>query len=234
MLCDKEKKMKPIKYLRVLFQPEISAAELVKFRGAIIGAVEREAKLFHNHLEDDRLRYGYPLIQYKRQGGKPVLVCLNEGTEEIHALFQRRLGVLQLGDREVEFKVASLDLQEWRLEVSPQFFRHGIRNWLALNGENYERYRALSDDASRRSFLARILRGNILAMAKGLDWFIEQEVLVTLHDFSGPRRVPYKDATLMSFDAVFSCNISLPSGIGLGKGAARGFGVVRKIREYVN
>jgi len=223
--------MQKVRYLRIQYQPEISAAELPKFRGAIADAVGPQYPLFHNHLGDDRLRYAYPLIQYKRIRGKPVLVCLKEGTDEIHALFQQHVRTIQLGEREVQLQIEAIDLREWALEVSPRFYQHRISNWLALSGENYQRYRTLPDDAARHAFLSQILRGNLLAMAKGLDWYIQSEVLVALHDVSAPRPVRYKDATLMAFDAHFSSNISLPYHIGLGKGAARGFGVVGKGRE---
>lgn len=226
--------MTRIQYLRVQFQPDISAAELPKFRGAVIEAVEREHRLFHNHLDDERLRYAYPLIQYKRLHGKPALICLNEGTDEIHALFQQRVRTLRLGAREIELQVEAIDLKEWTLEVSPRFFPQRIRHWLALSPDNYPRYQLLESAEARRAFLAHILRGNLLAMAKGLGWYIEQEVLVALHEFSDPRPARYKDTTLMAFDATFSSNIALPPFIGLGKGAAKGFGVVVSLMKNRN
>ena len=226
--------MKHVQYLRVQFQPEITPAELPKFRGAVIQAVEREHLLFHNHLDEERLRYAYPLIQYKRLRGKPALVCLDEGTDAIHALFERRVRTLHLGTREIELQVEAIDLKEWTFEVSPRFFPQRIRNWLALSPDNYPRYRQLESRAAQHAFLAHVLRGNLLAMAKGLGWYIEQEVLVALHDVSTPRPARYKDTTLMAFDASFSCNIALPPNIGLGKGAAKGFGVVESLMKNRN
>jgi len=220
--------MKQIKFLRIRFQPTIQAAELPKFRGAVIQAVEQSHILFHNH-QGDAFRYAYPLIQYQRERGYPVIVCIEEGVDEIHALFERRIDRLRLGARAIDLKVDAIDLKEWRLEVSPRFFQQHIRHWLALSSDNYTRYQRLSDELERRAFLANILRGNLLAMAKGLGWYIEQEVLVAMHEISSPRPVFYKDTRLMAFDATFSANILLPPGIGLGKGAAKGFGVVRSV-----
>ncbi|MFM8448594.1 MAG: hypothetical protein ACKOAY_00680 [Haliscomenobacter sp.] len=48
--------MKQIKFLRIRFQPTIQAAELPKFRGAVIQAVEQSHLLFHNH-QGDAFRY---------------------------------------------------------------------------------------------------------------------------------------------------------------------------------
>ena len=218
--------MKKIKFLRIQFQPEIAAAELPKFRGAVVEAISREHVLFHNHLDDGRLRYAYPLIQYKRLGGKPAMVCLNEGTDEIHALFQQRIRTLRLGAREIELSIQSIDLREWTLQAGKRLYPYRLVNWLALSPDNYRPYRDMPDESERLRFLSSILRGNLLAMAKGLGWYIEEEVRVVLHGVRGPRPVPYKDARLMAFDAAFSCNISLPGSIGLGKGAAKGHGVL--------
>lgn len=33
--------------------------------------------LFHNHLNDREFLYGYPVIQYKRIGRNPALVCVD-------------------------------------------------------------------------------------------------------------------------------------------------------------
>jgi hypothetical protein len=87
----------------------------------------------------------------------------------------------------------------------------------------------MPEDSEKHRFLSTILRGNLLAMAKGLGWFVREQIEVRLHDVSPPKPVQYKSTRLMAFDAAFSCNISLPASIGLGKGAAQGFGVVGKI-----
>ena len=226
--------MHKIRFLRIQYQPEISAIELPWFRGAIVAAVSREHLLFHNHLSDDQLRYAYPLIQYKRIGGKPVMVCLNEGTDEIHALFQQHLRTLRLGHREVELSIEQIELKEWTLQVAERFYPYRIRQWLALSPDNYQTWRSMPEDSEKHRFLSTILRGNLLAMAKGLGWFVREQIEVRLHDVSPPKPVQYKSTRLMAFDAAFSCNISLPGSIGLGKGAAQGFGVVNSLIKNRN
>lgn len=217
--------MKKIKFLRIAFSPEISVAELPRFRGAIIAAVGPEHHLFHNH-QGDQLRYGYPLIQYKRQHQKPVLVCLEHGADEIHALFAQRVRTLRLGHREIALEIESINLREVVLQVWERQFVYRIQHWLALNSEHYREYRQMEAAAERERFLTSILRGNLLSMAKGLGWYVDRPIQLQLHELSEPRLSDFKDTKMMAFDARFSCNIHLPSGIGLGKGAAKGFGVV--------
>lgn len=61
--------------LVVTFANDLPAHDLSLFRGAVISTVGQEHVLFHNH-QGDKLRYSYPLVQYKRIGGKAALVCL--------------------------------------------------------------------------------------------------------------------------------------------------------------
>lgn len=221
--------MRKLKFLRIAFVPEISAVELPLFRGAVIQAVDRENILFHNHREEG-FRYAYPLIQYKRQHHKPVLICLDEGADAIHALFQQRVRQLRLGQRHIDLEIEAINLREVTLQVWDRPFRYRIHHWLALHGPVYQDYRNKATDAERLRLLESILRGNILSMAKGLDWFIEQKVEVHIHRLIATRVVDFKNTQMSAFDVEFDCNVLLPGGIGLGKGAALGFGVVSTLK----
>jgi hypothetical protein len=214
-----------LKYLRIGFQPEISAIELNYFRGAVIKAVNKENVLFHNH-EEEGFRYGYPLIQYKRIKGKPVLVCLQEGTEQIHDFFGRKITKMQLGNRSIEISIESMNLKDITLEIGKQHYHYEINKWLALSSESFKAYKDMESNEERKGFLSRILRGNILAMAKGLKWFVKEQIEVKLYKLEGPILTDYKETKLFSFEGTFSCNINLPSSIGLGKGSAKGFGTI--------
>jgi len=218
-----------LKYLRIGFQPEISAIELNYFRGAVIKAVNKENVLFHNH-EEEGFRYGYPLIQYKRIKDKPVLVCLQEGTEQIHDFFGRRITKMQLGNRSIEISIESMNLKEITLDIGKQHYHYEINKWLALSSESFKAYKDMESNEERKGFLSRILRGNILAMAKGLKWFVKEQIEVKLYKLEGPILTDYKETKLFSFEGTFSCNINLPSSIGLGKGAAKGFGTITAMR----
>lgn len=222
--------MRKLKFLRIAFAPEISAQELPLFRGAVIDAVKRENILFHNHQEEG-FRYAYPLIQYKRQHHKPVLICLDEGADAIHLLFQQRVRQLRLGQRHIDLEIEAINLREFTLQVWDRPFRYRIHHWLALHGPVYQDYRAMTQESERLRLLESILRGNILSMAKGLGWFIERKVEVNIHRHMGTQVVNFKDTQMSAFDVEFSCNVLLPGGIGLGKGVALGYGVVSIARE---
>jgi hypothetical protein len=127
----KQNSVKKIKYLQIQFKEEISADELPKFRGAVIAAATRDNVLFHNHI-DENYRYAYPLIQYKRIGKRPTMICLEAGTEEIHAFFSRPNATLQLGEREMPCQIERLFLNEITLQTWEKTFTYQLDRWLAL------------------------------------------------------------------------------------------------------
>lgn len=221
--------VRKLKFLRIAFTPEITPVELPLFRGAVIAAVNRANVLFHNH-QDEGFRYSYPLIQYKRQQRKPVLICLDEGADAIHELFQQRVRQLRLGQRHIELDIEAINLREITLQVWDRPFQYRIHHWLALHGPVYQDYRNKATDQERLQLLESVLRGNILSMAKGLGWYIERRVEVRIHRLLGTRVVDFKETQMSAFDVEFECNVLLPSGIGLGKGAALGYGTISTLK----
>ena len=78
--------MPKIRTLLLQFTNEISSTEIPKYRGAVIASLENKNILYHNHL-DDKFRYAYPLIQYKRLHKKAAILCIGEGINAIHEFF---------------------------------------------------------------------------------------------------------------------------------------------------
>jgi Cas6b C-terminal domain/Cas6b N-terminal domain len=221
--------MKNIRYLRISFEVDISLEELPKFRGAIVAAVSLDNQLFHNH-DGEQFRYAYPLIQYKRQHGKAVIVCLAQGTDEIHALFATGNKQIQLGDRTVDLRIENMSLRDYTFSLMPTDQTYHLNRWLALQGDKHKEYQTYTSDTDRRSLLESVLRGNILSMAKGLDWFIDGRVEVKILEFQAGSPILHKDTAMTPFAIRFSCNVSMPDAIGIGKGAARGFGVLGRVK----
>lgn len=223
--------MKKIRYLTIQFDNEIEPWELPAFRGAVIAKAGNEHILFHNHLNDREFLYGYPVIQYKRVGKKPMLVCLDYGTDEIHHFFNSDNLVVKIGDRETTLIVRKLNLNQINLQVWEKSFHFVIRNWIALNQENYLKYALLKDELSKTEFLENILKGNIISFAKGVKWDIEKQISLRIDNIVSEKQVPYKKTRLSAFDVEFRTNVFLPDFVGLGKGVSLGFGTVKNIGE---
>jgi hypothetical protein len=101
---------------------------------------------------------------------------------------------------------------------------------LALNSSNYKKYKQIEGESDRIDFLERMLTGNILSMAKGLNWKLENKVTAKILQSERMKKVHYKGTELISFDLSFKTNVSLPPRAGLGKGTSIGFGVTRKLK----
>ena len=224
-----------INILTVRFANEIRSDEVPLLRGAVINATEGASALFHNHAEDDRLRYAYPLIQYKRIGGKAAIVCLGEGTEAIGQFFASCRFDVRLGDRPLTLEVESVKANRFTLQAWDDLFAYRISRWMPLNAENYRAYCQAEGLSDKVDMLERMLRGNILSMAKGLGIHFERQVVATVTKLGEPKAIYYKGVKMMGFDASFKTNVSLPNHIGLGKGVSIGNGMVvrweRKIKN---
>lgn len=219
--------MKKIRTLLVAFDNHLNSWETSAFRGAIIEKVGREHLLFNHHLEDKKYLFQYPLIQYKSIRKKPAILCLGEGVDEIHKLFNKPSWEIDLKGKKTDLVIENLNLNSFNLNVWSKSFDYRLYNWFALNENNYRKYSSLDNEIDRLEMLERILIGNILAFAKGMDWHIDKEIKVRIHAIKNTKQLKYKNTHLMAFDVDFSCNVFLPNYIGLGKGASHGFGVVR-------
>lgn len=221
---------KRIKCLQVYFENEIKPWEVPAFRGAVIATAGKEHILFHNH-EKDKFRYSYPLIQYKQIQGKPMIMSLGEGIDEVHHFFEKMQIGIMLGDRPYELKISNIFLQQQIMQVSDKLWDYHIDNWLALNNDNYIKFKSLLSLKEKLEILQKTLIGNILSFAKGIDWTIDKEIKLFITDLHGSSPITYKGQKLLAFFADFKTNVYLPNFIGLGKGASTGFGVVKRRRR---
>lgn len=223
--------MPKVRYLKVTFANPILAREAPCFRASVIEATARQSALFHNHTPDSGSIYRYPLIQYKPLFKKASIICLNEGTDDIHYLFQRRDLSLRIGDRQETFQIEDIHLNYFNVQCWQGQLEYALKDWQALNQDNYQRFQALGTEIERLQFLEKLLLGNILAFAKGIGWCPEGALQVQISRLKGSRWLPYKGRKVLCFSLNFRCNASFPNFIGLGKGVSVGFGSLLEIRD---
>jgi hypothetical protein len=217
-----------IRFLKIQFANHLEPWELPAFRGAIIDKTLRQSVLFHNHTEEG-YRYAYPLIQYKVNKKKAVVVCLNAGTDDIHYLLGLRDLRLRIGERTETFQIEDIHIKYHQVQAWDSRFSFSLRNWNAFNQDNYKAYQQLSEkEEDVRPLLKRILIGNIISFAKGIGWDVDRQIEVDIIEITKEVWIPYKGTNLLAISLDFSTNVSLPSWIGLGKGSSLGFGVVRQ------
>lgn len=220
--------MPKIKTLIIRFNTPIKRTEIPLFRGAVIAALPSCNVLFHNH-DGDKLRYAYPLIQYKRIGGNASIVCVGKGVEsigELLVLWNNKS--LQIGNKEEGFSIENINANQTEVQCWDSSFCYRLRDWLPLNENNHAVYMETNSIIERMKTLERILIGNILSFAKGINLQISKPIKLSIESIENSRTVKYKHIPLECLDITFSCNVSLPLYIGLGKHSSVGFGILTK------
>ena len=187
--------------------------------------------LFHNHKENGENRYGYPLIQYKIINGDPVVIGLEKGAELIIENFLDIKELVLAGEKytnpEGRLKVNELELKVHSDLRIPKYKYELITPWMGLNQSNYKKYKNKIESKPEEvqwDFLKKILIGNILSFAKGIDWWVEDEIEL-VPDLEAIN-VKFKNKDMIGFVGEFYSNIRLPNKIGLGQSTARGFGTI--------
>ena len=227
--------MKYVRTLTVITDAEIRQNEIPLFRGAVINSLgEHPNVYFHNHLDDDKFRYSYPLIQYKRLEKKAAIVCVEEGVDIIGQFLTEVNGTLTIGERQVTCNTGTILPARILVQTWQEMFNYHISRWLPLNSKNYQLYQNLEGVVEKTTFLENILKGNLLSMLKGLNIHLEKELVLKITDISEAYLLYNKGVKMMAFNADFNCNLSIPNNIGIGKNASIGCGIVHQMRKGTN
>lgn len=220
--------MKDIRVVVATFKNKISQEEVPFLRGSIIRLSENNP-YFHNHQEEG-FHYAYPLVQYKRIDGCAAVVGINEGGKAIEDLFKDRVCFpCQLGNRKVDMELIGIRSERITIECMEKDKVYSIKGWLPLNKENYRQYLDSDGLVEQITMLERILIGNILSFAKGIDTFFDSSVSCRILQLEPEKPFAYKNVELLSFSAKFRTNVTLPAYVGLGKSVSINKGVVTPI-----
>ena len=220
--------MPKIKVIKIIFDTKLESVEIPKFRGAIVEVVGREHVAFHNHINDSQFSYGYPLIQYRTSEGKASIVCIHDGVDEIHEFFTKNTGRIRIGSHFRSLMVEGMKINTFEVSVTKTHQHYAIKDWLALNEINFRKFQKLDGISEKVQFLERMLIGNILSFAKGINWTVKDPIEMKITDIPKEAAVIHKAVKFQSFSLTFKTNIYLPQDIGLGKGASMGWGTINK------
>lgn len=221
--------MKNIRIVIATFKNQITEEEVSFFRGSIIHLSENNP-FFHNHIEES-YHYAYPLVQYKCVDGHPVILGINEGGEAIKRLFEDRARyTCRLGNRRVEMELIGIRSETFTVQCADEEYTYTIRGWLPLNSHNYRQYLSADGLIEQVFMLERILIGNIISFAKGIDLYFNVPVRCRILQLENEKPYVFKKVELLSFSAKFCTNVSLPPCIGLGKSVSINNGVITLVK----
>lgn len=224
---------KRIRVLTVKYTADIDYHEIPLFRGAVIASMNHEADvLFHNHIDNDKFRYSYPLIQYKRIGGKAAIVCIDAGTDIVGQFLATESSNMLLNEREITLEIDSIMPRQLLVQTWQSDFTYYLNRWLPLNPENFMLYQQTDSMVEKIQLLEKILIGNILSFAKGIKLDVTEQIVAKITNIKDSYTIKTnKHTKLLAFDTEFTCNVSLPNNIGLGKNSSLGFGTVTMRKE---
>ena len=214
----------------IQFNNEIEPQAIPFFRGAVIASLEKKDILFHNH-DEDKLRYSYPLVQYKRIHKKAAVMGVGKGIEAISQLLSAGDFHYQIGNEKVGMQIQAVNAYDNEIVLTENADnRYRIQNWLPLNTDNYKQYQETDNMVDRIHILERVLIGNILSFLKGVGIHMEDQIVLSITNITNQHAVTYKNVKLMGFDIEFKTNITFPQYIGIGKNASVGCGVISIIK----
>ena len=225
---NRQNQVSPTKKLHmsmVVFRETIHINQFRQFRGAMI-EMSGSDPLFHNH-QADGFHYRYPRIQYKLIDGHPGILGIEEGAVKISQMFGSKEDIFcRIGNKSQTLNIHSLSEWEEEAGLSDKMQNYVIEDWLPLNGDNYKEFQQTEGMIDRIDMLQRILVGNILSFATGMDIYFDKTVECIIKDIGINGLTRLKDVEMMSFSAYFSANVRLPQWIGLGKSASLSHGII--------
>jgi hypothetical protein len=201
-----------------------------KIRG-YLGNLFREHDLFHNHKSDGTLIYRYPLIQCKVIYGKFYIVAIEKAIEIFSDIFFRT-NEIEINDKKIILQSKELKIKESEFGITKEMKNYMfISPWLALNQENFVKYKNTLNQNERLEILRKCLIGNILSMCNktnGLNYEVIQEIKVDFKDIISVSTI-LKGNKLIGFKGYFNINFEIPELLGIGKECSRGFGCLKKV-----
>jgi len=196
-------------------------------RGSI-AAQFPENELVHNHTAEGRFLYIYPRILYRVDRGDGYMTGIDEGSDLLKDI-EPAIQSVEMKGNYCKVVEKQLTIKEVAFSSSKDFYPYTFRSpWLALNEENYSAYGGLKTEESKRSFLAKILTGNLLSIAKSFGYDVEEAIRVGSLKLR-EQKTFLKGTPMLGFLGVFSVNFEIPDFWGLGKSVSRGFGCVKRM-----
>ena len=198
-------------------------------RGAVANLYP-EKKLLHQHHEDGKVDYNYPLVQYKIIKDECLITGFKEGAE-ILANLNLAGKVLFLGGQNYSILIKEQEFYYIAIEVTDTIQIYSfLTPWLALNEKNYGKYQKLGTRTKRKELLNKILAGNIISMSKGLGYTVPEPIKAMVGQLK-EIKTSLKGTPMLGFLGTFSVNFEIPNYWGIGKSVSRGFGTVVKTED---
>ena len=208
--------------------------DIPKFRGYLSNKYP-QYNLIHNHLENGKVRYSYPLIQFKTIEKHPALIGINNGVEILQKVFPSLTELKIANKKQIVFE-KEISFKKIKFGISDNIINYNIISpWLTFNQKNYLVYKEILINSKNQIekkqkvdvLLSKILIGNILSISKSLNYKVEEKIYL---DFKLKKVfTKLKGVKMIGFKGTFRTNFLLPEYFGIGKSVSRGFGIIKQL-----
>jgi len=193
-----------------------------ELRKAVTGKWKNRTPL-HGHDSEGRPIYWFPPVRYL-PGNIPRLVALDKGMDELENIYSSLGEELIVGSK--AFIITATEMLDFtvRLGVSDELHTYySISPWVALNQRRYEEYQRIGSRIERMKLLEKIFIGNLLVLAKGVGYTVEDKLFAKIHS---SKEIPwkFKGMNVLGFIVELTTNFQIPVELGLGKHTSLGFG----------
>lgn len=212
---------------------------LPAFRSAMIELTERTEPLFHNHPtnENPHGSWDYPLIRYTLIRGHAAVVGLGAGaTAMTNCLLAKLLGSPTITLRGITYSTTGFRLNNRviDLKLSDEPFPLGLHRWVALNRDNYKKWKQfVGQKEARQQLLNTALTGHLRALAKRLEPdFLTDDIHAKILRVDQIKKIRWQKADLIGFTVVAESRLRIPDSLGVGRLVAYGFGASMSTQSY--
>ncbi len=206
----------------------LNPSQTHKFRG-FVGNLFKDEDLIHNHdRQTGRAIYRYPLIQFKLIDNTPAIIAVTERAVSVFMQLFMELEYIQIDGETIPVFEKDLKIEETTFGFTEKPVAYEFNSaWIGLNQKNYLQYRD-ANNGEKQKILQSALIGNILAMAKGVGYWLEKEQRLEAELQVCECPVNLKGRTMKGFRGRFQTNFVIPDFLGIGKSVSRGFGAVKR------
>ena len=213
-----------IRTLYITFNLPIFPRQLAKWRGAFIEMTGWQHDFFHNHNGADQFHYRYPLIQYRMRHKKAGIFAINEGVEALQQVISDVDWEINWQGEKRKLQIEDIKMNEHQLKMLEKPKAYHIYKYLALNGDNYQKWQQTPDLIDKIPILRDTLTGHLLGLAETFQWQLPERLEVQVQNLFNQDNVKVHDTHMIAFNLKYAANIDLPWFIALGKAVSHGYG----------
>lgn len=220
-----------MRLLTLTLDMPLHAADIPGFRSAMVELAGPENALFHGHNNEpgavDPYVRDYPLVQYAVRRGRAALIGMEDGAQALRTVILPRLPS-QLDIAGINRPVGGFRVrdEELPLAVLEEPVAFGLAGWMALNADNFNRWKSADDPQARLEMLHRALTGQLRAFAERMQLPNYKAVEARVLRVDNQKRARWHGVDLVRFHVWAQANLLPPEGIHIGRAAAFGFGEV--------